>query len=251
MTNAYPTRWIATLAWAACALAVACAAVALVAGPGYRMAWWPLAPGIMIIRWAAMAALGAAVVSLIAAVMARGADTRRPLYVALAGLVIALAVALPPISLYLRAQNLPHIHDITTDTENPPAFVAIVPLRQGASNTTAYSAETAALQKQGYPDIAPVMLNLAPAQAYARAESAARSMGWAVVAASPEDLRIEATDTTLLFGFKDDVVIRVTPQAAGSRIDVRSLSRVGGSDFGVNAKRIRRFMEKLVLPQPV
>ena len=70
-------------------------------------------------------------------------------------------------------------------------------------------------------------------------------MGWEIVSVAPNELRIEATDTTLLFGFKDDVVIRVRPQAQGSIIDVRSLSRVGGSDFGTNAKRIRAFLRKV------
>ena len=70
-------------------------------------------------------------------------------------------------------------------------------------------------------------------------------MGWEIAAAVPQELRIEAIDTSLLFGFKDDVVIRVTSQADGSRVDVRSLSRVGGSDFGVNAKRVNNFMAKL------
>jgi uncharacterized protein (DUF1499 family) len=70
-------------------------------------------------------------------------------------------------------------------------------------------------------------------------------MGWEIVSASPQELRIEATDTTLLFGFKDDVVIRITPQGARSIVDVRSLSRVGGSDLGTNAKRIRAFLRKL------
>ena len=90
---------------------------------------------------------------------------------------------------------------------------------------------------------------LPPAQAFARAEAAARAMGGDIVAVSPQDLRIEATDTSLLFGFKDDVVIRVAALAdvstASSRVDVRSLSRVGGSDFGVNAKRIRDYLARL------
>ncbi len=70
-------------------------------------------------------------------------------------------------------------------------------------------------------------------------------MGWIIVAVEPQEMRIEATDTSLLFGFKDDIVIRVTGHGNGSRIDMRSLSRVGKGDFGVNAKRIRSFMEKL------
>jgi len=87
-------------------------------------------------------------------------------------------------------------------------------------------------------------LPLAPPAAFARALDAARAMGWDIVASKP-DTRIEATDTTLLFGFKDDVVVRVAPQGSGSVIDVRSLSRVGGSDFGTNAQRVRGYLKRL------
>ena len=70
-------------------------------------------------------------------------------------------------------------------------------------------------------------------------------MGWDIVAVAPQDLRIEATDTTLLFGFKDDVVVRIRPQDGGSRVDVRSVSRVGGSDVGTNARRVREYLGKV------
>ncbi|MBC7704159.1 MAG: DUF1499 domain-containing protein, partial [Rhodoferax sp.] len=88
-------------------------------------------------------------------------------------------------------------------------------------------------------------LALPAAQAFQIAERVARAMGWRIVADVPAELRIEATATTLLFGFKDDIVIRVTPTDAGSRVDVRSLSRIGGGDFGTNANRIRAFIKKL------
>src|SRR5207237_3453093 len=100
-------------------------------------------------------------------------------------------------------------------------------------------------QRTGYPDIAPLLLDRPPAQVFAAAERSARAMGWDIAAAVPEEGRIEATDTTLLFGFKDDVVIRVAPNAGGTRVDVRSLSRVGGSDVGVNATRVRSFLQRL------
>ena len=93
--------------------------------------------------------------------------------------------------------------------------------------------------------MASLRLELPPAQAFERAERAARSMGWQIVAAKPDALRIEATDTTLMFGFKDDIVIRIRPAAGGSRVDMRSVSRVGRSDLGANARRIREFMRQL------
>jgi uncharacterized protein (DUF1499 family) len=237
------------LAWVALIVGLLCGLTELIAGPGYRMSWWSFGTGIVMIRWAATVALGAAAIGLIAALLAGYGGARRNVRTGLVALIAGLVVAGPPVVLWNRVQQLPRIHDVTTDTDNPPAYVAVLPLRQGARNPVQYQASTAAEQKRGYPDVAPVVLPLPPAQAFARAESAARAMGWDIVAVSPDDLRIEATDTSLMFGFKDDVVIRVASLAdvgtPGSRIDVRSLSRVGGSDFGVNAKRVRAFLRKL------
>jgi uncharacterized protein (DUF1499 family) len=231
----------ARLAWLALGVALFCALAELLAGPGYRLAWWPLGAGLQIIRWSASVALGAVVVAAVLAVAAGGSARR----VALAGLVAAVAVAGPPVWMWWQARSLPRIHDISTDTERPPSFVAVVPLRVGARNGVDYVAATAAEQKKGYPDIGPLVLNLAPMRAFANAERVAHAMGWEVVASSPITLRLEATDTSLLFGFKDDIVVRVTPVPNGSRVDLRSLSRVGGSDFGVNAQRVRKFLKNL------
>jgi uncharacterized protein (DUF1499 family) len=160
-------------------------------------------------------------------------------------MLIAIAVAAPPVYLWRVAESLPRIHDITTDTDNPPRFVAILPLRQGAENSTDFDTAVAEQQRKAYPDIVPAHLDMPPAKALARAERTARSLGWEIVAVSPGELRVEATDTTFLFGFKDDIVIRVTAGDTGSRIDVRSVSRVGRSDIGANAKRIRAFLREL------
>lgn len=238
-------RWASPLARIASGAALVAAIAALLAGPGYRLGWWPFGVGIQVIFWSAITATGALVIGLIATLLAFRAKARGAMRLALVGVIAALAVALPPLSLYLKVQSLPHIHDITTDTDNPPAFVAVLPFRQGAGNSTQYPAETAAAQKSAYPEIVPWIVKKTPDQAFAQAEGAARRMGWQIVAVSPADHRIEATDTSLLFGFTDDIVIRVQPHGEGSRIDVRSLSRVGRSDIGVNAKRIREFMREL------
>ncbi|HUP94349.1 MAG TPA: DUF1499 domain-containing protein [Burkholderiales bacterium] len=138
------------------------------------------------------------------------------------------------------------IHDITTDTDNPPQFVALRAAREKSPNGPEYGGEKIAQQqKAGYPDIQPLVLNESPARTFERALAAARSMGWDIAAASPEEGRIEATATTRWFRFKDDVVIRVTPAATGTRIDMRSKSRIGRSDLGTNAKRIRAYFAAL------
>jgi uncharacterized protein (DUF1499 family) len=109
-----------------------------------------------------------------------------------------------------------------------------------------YGGEKIALQQRGaYPDLQPMILKVAPPEAFDRALAAVREMGWELVAADAAAGRIEATDTTFWFGFKDDVVIRVRPADGGSRVDVRSLSRVGGGDAGTNAKRIRAYLDAL------
>jgi uncharacterized protein (DUF1499 family) len=157
-----------------------------------------------------------------------------------------LLVAGIPWQLKLTAQRVPPIHDITTDTENPPAFVAVVPLRKDAPNPADYGgSETAAQQLAAYPDVKPVLLTVSPEQAFVKALAAAGDMGWEIVEAKSTEGRIEATDTTFWFGFKDDVVVRIRAADHGSRIDVRSVSRVGKSDVGTNAKRIRAYLERL------
>ena len=141
---------------------------------------------------------------------------------------------------------LPYIHDVTTDTERPPEFAALRAVRERSPNGAAYGGpEVAAQQKQGYPDIVPVLLPMPPDRALARAEAAARALGWEIVATAPAEGRIEATATTRWFGFKDDIVVRVTPAPGGSQVDIRSVSRVGRSDLGANARRIRAFLAAL------
>jgi len=231
--------------WLALIVGLICGAAALLAGPGYRTELLSLSVGLQTIRWAATGAIAGGVVATVALVLLWLSGGHRRLALAAAALVLNAVVAGPPLYLYWQVQSLPHIHDISTDTDDPPDFVAVASLRKGARNPLDYKPETAAHQKRGYPDIAPLRLDTAPPQSFARAERAARAMGWEIVTVAPNDLRIEATDTTLLFGFKDDVVIRIRPQARGSVIDVRSLSSVGGSDFGTNAKRVRAFLQKV------
>jgi len=161
-------------------------------------------------------------------------------------LVIGLGVAYLPWHWRQRARAVPPIHDISTDFEHPPGFVAVLPLRSNAPNPSDYGGpEVAAAQRRGYPDIRPLILAAPPPVAFAQALAAAERMGWTLVAADSTAGRIEATATTAWFGFKDDVVIRVTPATEGSRIDVRSVSRVGKSDVGTNAARIRAYLAKV------
>jgi len=235
----------AKLAALALGVGLVCGVAALLAGPSYRMEWLSLSSGLQTIRWAAIGSIAGAVVALVAWGLLARARVPGGRRVAVAAILLNALVASPPLYLYGKVQSVPHIHDVSTDTADPPGFVAAATARQGARNSTVYQPKTAAEQQRGYPDIVPLTLEIPPDEAFRRAERTARSMGWEILSAAPSDLRIEATATTLLFGFKDDIVIRIRPQARGSMVDMRSESRVGGSDFGVNAERIRTFMHKL------
>jgi uncharacterized protein (DUF1499 family) len=227
-------------------LAVICAMAAPLSGIGYRFGWWPLGVAFGLLRWAAYGAIAATLVALVGAVATRPGTGRRGFALSLAAVLIGVATFGGPAMMLERAQKVPPIHDITTDTDNPPEFVAVLPLRAGAANAATYGgAEVATQQRVAYPRVVPLTLSVSPDVAFARALGEARAMGWDIVAAIPGQGRIEATDTTLLFGFKDDVVIRVTPAAGGSRVDVRSESRVGRSDIGTNARRVEAFLDRL------
>jgi uncharacterized protein (DUF1499 family) len=217
-------------------------ALLAIAGPGTRLGVWDFGTGFLLLRWAAYLGIAGVVLGLLALLM-RPSTGRGWLMV---GVVAALVAVLLPWSWLRTAKRVPPIHDISTDTEHPPEFVAVLPLRVNAPNSTTYGgAEIAAQQHQAYPDVQPLTLNAPPAAAFERALGTARAMGWQIVAADRTAGRLEATATTPWFGFKDDVVVRITPKGGGSRVDVRSVSRVGGSDVGTNAKRIREFMKKM------
>ena len=227
-------------------IALVSALAALLSGLGHRWGWWDYRLGFAVLKWAAWVGVAGMALSLIGCIASGAAGLKRGLFLGLAGIVIgALSFGLPW-SMRSQAQGLPPIHDITTDTANPPRFVAILPLRKNAPNSADYGGDKiAGLQKKDYPDIAPLVMEAPPGAAFDRALSAARALGWEIVAAEPGENRIEATATTLMFGFKDDVVIRITPAGRGSRVDVRSVSRVGRSDLGTNARRIRGFLKSL------
>lgn len=213
------------------------------AGLGSRWGWWYFTTGFALLKWAAYAAIAAAIVTVVAALVVRGAHRKRSLVVAAVASMIALGVVSVPWRMLRAASSLPPIHDITTDTNDPPAFVALHDRRPGAINSVEYGGpQVAAKQHAGYPDIAPAMLSTSTAQALDRAVAVAHQLGWTVVAVDTATGRMESSDRTPWFGFTDDQVVRVRPTPSGSRVDIRSLSRVGGSDVGANARRIRRFL---------
>ncbi len=223
--------------------------IILITGPfGYKFGLVPLLPSLASLL---VAMLGSAIVLLVALVfiflaIKNGLGRNRNM------LLLTVALSLVPIIIMapqiVKGRSVPPIHDITTDTDNPPAFNAIVKLRVHAANDLEYGSEAipademAELQAIAYPAVQPLHTPMEPLDAVTRAEEVLREQGLKIVTVDEEALMVEATATTYWFGFKDDLVVRVTPGSDGSIVDVRSVSRVGQSDLGANAARIEKFL---------
>lgn len=235
-----------TLAVLGCFLALAAAATGASAGLLYRWDMLALRDAFDLLRWAAYGGLGAGAVSLLGLIRSRPGSRRRGFLVAVVGLCLGAGVFWIPWSHQQSARGLPAIHDITTDTGDPPEFRAVLPLRPDGANSLDYGGPgLAETQRRAYPDIGPAEFDASPDAVFNAALAAAREAGWNVVESSVDEGRIEAVATTFWFGFEDDVVIRVSETGAGARVDMRSVSRVGVGDAGANAARIRAFMAAL------
>jgi len=217
------------------ALAVLAALLLLVSGPGTRTGLWSLRVGVGMFGGALLTGLAAAGGAIVA--LALPALRARSTPALIAALILGAASAAVPLDFIHRVMTVPYINDITTDTEHPPQFVP----------PKTYLSYFAELQEIGYPDLHPLELALSPAQAFARAAKIASGDGWEITALDEKAGRIEAVVTTRWFGFKDDVVIRITPAGAGSHIDMRSKSRFGRSDVGTNAHRIHEFLAQMAV----
>lgn len=234
------------ISWVGAGLALMALATAAAAGFGSRIGLWHFRTGFVILHGAAWGGAGSALLALAGGICSLRRHDLRGLALALVAASLGTAVLVVPLSWKLAAGQVPRIHDITTDTYNPPRFVAILPLRKVATNTTDYGgADVAQQQHTAYPDIKTAILPFSSKKAFALALETARDMGWEIVAAVADEGRIEATDTTFWFGFTDDIVIRITPDGERAILDIRSLSRVGVSDVGTNARRIRTFLARL------
>ena len=176
-----------------------------------------------------------------------GIRKQRPhLVVGLSAMGLGLSPLLAALlSVGIAGFQAPMIHDITTDMADPPGFGVIAALRTAEENSLDYEGEAvAALQREAFPDIQPLVTGLPPDRAHAEAMKVVRQLGWAVVVDDAATGTIEAYEETAVFGFIDDVVIRISAHDNGSRIDLRSVSRVGLGDLGANAERIRRFSRR-------
>lgn len=221
-------------------------AATVAAGPlGYRTGMLPLLPALGLVAVGLLATTWMFAKGVLWFVRRRGSEQQQNL----AAVVLALAagVVVVPMATLLPAVGAPVIHDVTTDTEDPPLFDAIVAIRGDTSNPLEYRGpELAATQRAAYPDIQPLVVGRPSDEVLDMSRAVAEELGWEIVTVDPDRGLMEATDTTYWFGFKDDVAVRLRPVGGdATRVDVRSISRVGGGDMGANAARIRRFVEGL------
>jgi len=226
-------------------LAIVALLMLAIAGPAYQLGVLPLSFAFGVLRWAAYVGIVAAIANAIVVVLAYRGGQRLRLALSVVAIVIAIGTIAVPLRWQLAAKAAPPIHDISTDLQNPPSFSAILPLRQGAANGLDRPAATNAAQRQFYGDIQPITLPMPREEVFEEAYELMQEREWQVINADKDKGIIEATDSTPWFGFKDDVVVRLTPWGSGTRVDMRSVSRIGVSDIGTNAKRVRDYLNDL------
>ena len=220
-------------------LGLSAIAAMVASGVGYRLGWWHFTVGLQVSEWATYGAAVAMLLSITALVQTRPNAARRGRVVAILGLLLALLPVGMALQWQYATRAYPEINDISTDTLDAPVFWDM------PTPTDYPGAKAAELQRAAYPDLVPLKLQGLSAQAFAYALDVVKDKGWTVVASVPEEGRIEATSSSLLYGFTDEVAIRVKAVDGGVLVDVRSRSRIGKIDRGVNARRIRAYLADL------
>jgi uncharacterized protein (DUF1499 family) len=244
MTNQQISKW----AWGSIGFGLLAALLLIFSGYGYQWGWWELGNAF---TWVLPGSVITGLISFSLAIVFGFARWKEPEKqgkgVAALGLVLSLAV-MGTVGYWINeAMQYPPIHDISTDIENPPKFRAVVPLRVDASNDTTYGDhEKINMQLEAYPDVQSLYLDMEYDEAFDRAFRAAEQMPWEKIVTSDREAGlIEAVDKLAWFGFTYDIVIRIdTAETTGHfKLDVRSVSRIGRSDIGVNAQRIRDYLK--------
>jgi hypothetical protein len=192
-----------------------------------------------------------AVIAAVAAFEGIWRDGRKGVGPAARGLIVGLAIlSLPAIGAW-EIINYPRLTEVSTDPEDPPAFIAAIADRGADARPLANpSEEEIELQREAYPEIVPRHYPVGTARVYDDARAIVDGHGWRVIGFHRPDEadatgRIEAVATTLIFGFRQDVVIEITPDGEGALVDMRSAARNGAHDLGANAARIRAFFADL------
>jgi len=233
--------------------AVVAAALLPLGALGSRFGLWAFTTGFMFLSVGAVVAAVAALLGIVGLIFAAARSLKSELAPLGLGVAVA-AVSLTVLFLqYSAARSSPPIHNITTDTADPPVFDAIVALRGEGSNPHIYDpaqpvgTRTLELaQREAWPELSTRRFAVSLDAATEQALAVLAAMGLEVVNAKLDapkgESLIEATDTTFWFGFKDDMVVRLRTNGTDTVVDARSVSRVGQSDLGLNAKRILAFL---------
>ena len=224
-------------------------------GTGWGL--WAYTSGLKGVTWAFFLALGAILIGVLRGWMARKSISPPPRARRWAGMLLALLYVGWMGTFLIKALTVPAIHDVSTDLADPPTFQTLQMRSDNLDNVPGGDDKEmqgltpqqrwAVVHQKDYGDIRSVRINEPVPMVIAKAERLAKARDWDVAIALPEEGRLEATDTSAFFRFKDDVVLRVRPSdtGEGSIVDMRSVSRVGQSDLGVNAKRVRSFLADL------
>ena len=218
-------------------LGLASLALLAVAVWGFRAGGWPWPQAYDLAGWAAWAA-GAGTVAALAGLVVWLRRRKGGAGAVLLGLILSLPVAGLGAAFEIAASTTPPINDISTDTEDPPVFWF-------TATPSDYPAQNAEPQRAAYPDVRPLEMPVSADEAFAAALGLVEDRGWEVLSADPAESQIEAIARSRLFGFEDEVAIRVTETDSGARIDMRSRSRLGQIDRGANARRIEAFLADL------
>jgi uncharacterized protein (DUF1499 family) len=220
---------------------LAAAVLVALAGPLVRFDVLGWAAGLGLFVMAALIAGIGALWSLANLLRRRGGT------IAVVAAAVGLAALAVPVAVVVNAADKPPINDISTDTENPPLFKAITAIMRGDdASPIDYNPAFAPQQARAYPEVRPLDLPVPPAKAFDLAMQAC-DPGWQIVLADRAAGRIEAVEQSRWWGFRDDIVIRLTATPSGTRVDVRSKSRVGESDLGANARRIAAYLDRLAV----
>lgn len=210
---------------------------------GSRLGFYDFRVGFEILKYSVFLAAGVFLLGMVLSFAQRNSNAES----AKASRIAAYICLIPLLGIgsqIVTARSVPFIHNISTDVSDPPSFDKVVSLRGEGSNPLEYDAEKiGALQLEAYPDVKTLMVDASVEEAFSQALVVANDLGWELVNEDSATGIIEATETTALWAFKDDVVIRVKRIGTKTAIDLRSVSRVGQSDLGANAKRIKKFLD--------
>lgn len=229
----------------------------LISAVGTGWGFWEYTTGLKGVTWAFFLGVGAILFGLLFAWRAKKLIAPPPRIRRWAGMLFGLIYVGWVGTFLFSAFTVPAIHDVSTDLADPPAFQTLQLRADNLDNVPGADDEQmrgltpqqrwVTVHQNAYGDIRSVRINEPVPTVIAKAQRLAEARGWNVADSSPEEGRLEATETSAFFRFKDDVVLRVRPTdtGEGSVVDMRSVSRVGVSDLGVNAKRVRSFLADL------